>query len=123
MQKAYAQALERLIAAGEAEAKAVEKLVANLAARGRLKLLPLIRAELAASAARKSKSSVGRLEVAREEEKAEAIKAAKEAGIEAEHIVVNPALIRGWRARKAGLQVDRSGKRALVDLYRRIVNV
>lgn len=122
MQKVYAAVLEKLIAAGESEAKAVEKLVANLAARGRLKLLPLIRAELAASEARKKKSSAARLEVAREEDKAAAKKAASEAGIDADIVVVNPTLIRGWRARKGGMQIDRSGKRALVDLYRRIVN-
>lgn len=120
MQAAYAKALERLIEAGHDEAKAVEKLVANLAARGRLKLLPLIRAELQASHARKSLTNA-RIEVASEHEKHAALAAAKAEGIEAHDAVVNPALLKGWRARKGGIQVDRSGKRALIDLYRRII--
>jgi len=120
MQTAYAKALERLIEGGLDEAKAVEKLVANLAERGRLKLLPLIRAELAASAARK-KLTAPRIEAASEKEKHEAFQGAKAAGIEASEVTVNPKLIRGWRARAGSIQVDRSGKRALVDLYRAIV--
>ena len=119
MQAVYAKALQKLIDAGHAEAEAVEKLVKHLAERGRVKLLAGIRRELRAVEARK-RLTAPLVEAASEGEKHAARQGAKEAGIEATEVVVNPSLIRGWRARKGGTLVDRSGKRALIDLYQKI---
>lgn len=121
MQATYAHAIERLIASGMPEGKIGDNLVAHLKSRGRLKLLPSILAELEASKARNA-SVVAHVEVAHEKDKAGAIASAKEAGINAEHASVNHSLISGWRAQSKGLLADRSGKRALLDLYRNIGN-
>lgn len=120
MQRTYAAALMRLRkGTGVSESALVKNLVAHLRERGRLKLLPGIARELRALYAReKTRTSV--LEVAHAADTEEARHAARRAGIEAEDIRVNHALIRGWRATSHGVLVDTSAHRALVDLYRNI---
>lgn len=121
MQKEYAVALQESLKRGTDEAKLVEGLVAHLKAEGRTKLLPGIVRELKSLQARDAKTG-SIVEVASEAEKAAALKGAKEEGIEASAVIVNPSLIKGWRARKGGVLVDRSAKQALVDLYQKITN-
>ncbi|HEX2792213.1 MAG TPA: hypothetical protein VHO23_00655 [Candidatus Paceibacterota bacterium] len=120
MEKAYAAALQEALEKGIDEQKLVAWLVTHLKAEGRSKLLPGILAELKALNAREAKSAA-RLEVASEGEKAEALKEAKQAGIESPLVTINPDIIRGWRAQEGGMLIDRSGKKALVELYRNIV--
>lgn len=115
----YATALKRLVADGGDEKKLGDSLIAHLKERGRLKLLPGILAELTADAA-KQKKFAPLVEVASEKESAAALKGALAAGIPATHSHVNHSLIRGWRVRTKNALVDRSGKRALVDLYQKI---
>lgn len=121
MEKEYALALKESLRRGTDEAKLVGGLVAHLKTEGRTKLLPGIVRELKALQARDAKAGPI-VEVASEAESASALASAKEAGIEAASASVNPSLIRGWRARKNGILVDRSAKQALVDLYQKITN-
>jgi F0F1-type ATP synthase delta subunit len=119
MEKEYAQALFELAQKPGASADAlVKQLVKHLKETGREKLLPRILREFKRIDAR-SESFGELLEVASEQEVAAAQKEAKELGITAT-AQVNPDLVTGWRARKASRLIDRSGKRALVDLYRQI---
>lgn len=121
MEKQYAHALFNLAQApGAHAAEIVKKLRTHLKESGREKLLPRILRELRRIEAR-TKSLDEILEVASTHEKPQAQRAAKEYGI-TEHAQVNPSLITGWRARKGSRIIDRSGKRALLDLYRRIVS-
>jgi F0F1-type ATP synthase delta subunit len=118
--RAYAQALYQLSKKeGASAATLVKNVVKNLKESGRLKLLPHILRELRILDAQfASLSSI--VEVAHKEDSAHALKAARAAGIESAHAVVNPSLIRGWRARRGGTLVDASGKRRLIELYRNI---
>ena len=117
METAYATAIQKQLRLGVPEQELVSALVAQLKAKGRLKLLPAIRRELIRLMNQEQKPLV---EVAHKDDSTEALKQASLAGITATHATVNPSLIRGWRAREGSQLVDRSGKRALVDLYRRI---
>ncbi len=103
----------------EAADETVAKLIRHLKSAGRLKMLPQIVSELRKVAARRAAHKPV-LEIAHEKDKAHALKEAAEAGIKAERVVVNHSLIRGWRAREAGKLIDRSGKRALVEIYQKI---
>jgi ATP synthase delta (OSCP) subunit. len=118
MERAYAQALQKLLAQeGANEAQIVELLMTRLKAQGRLKLLPKINQELRQLLAREQKPLV---EVAHQDESEAALAHAARAGVHASHATVNPSLIQGWRARHGSMLIDHSGKRALIDLYRRI---
>lgn len=121
MEKAYAQALEAIHKKGTSESVVVSTLVTHLKATGRLKLLPRILRELKVLQSR-TRLLAPLVEVASLSQKEQALEGAKAAGINAEQVVVNPALIRGWRARGAGVLVDHSAKRSLIDLYRRITS-
>jgi hypothetical protein len=116
----YAEAIDAAARESESRADAlVANLVKHLKAQGRIKLLPAILRELKAREAR-TKALAPRVEVAREKDAASALKAAHAEGIEAKEAAVNPALLSGWRGMRGGKLVDRSGKRALVELYRNI---
>ena len=119
MEKTYAKALYDLAQQPGADAvKLVETFIAHLKAEGRLKLLPRVLRELKRLEARHA--SLGDLlEVTSEKEAAAALSEAKSLGISAEP-VVNETLVTGWRARSGSRIIDRSGKRALLDLYRSI---
>lgn len=117
MEVLYATVVEKL--SKEGNTNVAESLIAHLKSRGRTKLLPKI---LQALQNRASQSvHTARLEVATEGEKTHALEEAKMLGLTPEHVVVNHSLIRGWRAWSKNQLVDRSGKRALVDLYQNIV--
>ena len=74
-----------------------EQFIAHLRRTGRLNLLPRVLREL------------------REEEaRAKRLAPRKETALE------NPALISGWRSIENGLLTDRSGKSALIDIYKKI---
>lgn len=121
MHKEYAQALYNLAHQPNAHAAdLVKKLVAQLKESGREKLLPHILREYQRLEAR-SQSLNESLEVASEHEKADAVREAKQLGIEA-HPRINKDLVSGWRAQKGSRIIDRSGKRALLDLYRTIAH-
>ncbi|MDB5237336.1 MAG: hypothetical protein JWL88_438 [Parcubacteria group bacterium] len=120
MEKNYAQALKSLLSReGANEKDVMDQLFAHLKATGRMKLLPGIARELQ-KAQMLARSTDALVEVAHAGESAGALAEAAKLGITAEHAHVNPSLIRGWRARQGSTLIDRSGKRALIDLYRRI---
>lgn len=119
MEKVYAHALTSALDKGRDEKSLVDGLVKHLKSVGRIKLLPGILRELKLKQERAS-ASEATLEVASADEKAGAVKEAHAAGINPKHVLVNDSLIRGWRARAGGTLVDRSGKKALVELYRNI---
>jgi F0F1-type ATP synthase delta subunit len=119
MEKQYAQALFDLAQKpGVSAADLVKKLVAHLNETGREKLLPRILREFKRIEAR-AQTFGQELEVASDKVAASAAREAAELGITAEP-VVNPDLVTGWRARSGSRLIDRSGKRALIDLYRQI---
>ena len=120
MEKDYAQALFTLAQKPGAKAdELVKRLVAHLQETGREKLLQRILREFKRIDAR-AESFGESLEVASAKEKPGAVKEAGAFGITADaHI--NPELVTGWRARKGSRVIDRSGKRALLDLYRQIL--
>jgi hypothetical protein len=118
----YTRMLETVAELADAPAadSAVHKLILHLRSAGRLRMLPQIVRELRKIAARKH-ALRPRVEVAHEKEATSALAAAAARGIDAPRALVNPALISGWRAQKAGILVDRSTKRALVDIYQNII--
>lgn len=118
MEKVYAQALQHLLSADNADEKKVfDQFIAHLKAEGRLKLLPKIKLELERILAR---AEVAIVEVAHKDDSVHALTEATKAGITADHAQVNPSLVSGWRARKGSQLVDRSGKQALIELYQKI---
>lgn len=121
MEKAYAQAVQSILAKGTSEKEVADSLIAHLKTTGRIKLLPRILHELSVQKSKRA-TFAPRVEVASEKEAATALSEARAEGIDATETHVNPALIRGWRARKGSMLVDRSAKRALIDLYRRIAS-
>lgn len=120
---AYTKLLEQVADhADEATAeKAVSKLVAHLKSTGRTKMLPSLYRELHKIALRRQ-ALAPRLEIAHQKHKDESMKEAQAFGFFIEKTVVNPSLISGWRALSKGTLVDRSGKNALIELYRRITS-
>lgn len=120
MEDLYATVVTRLLAGGTKEDVIVGNLVKHLKQKGRVKLLPGILRALKIQMER-SKTLGASVEVATKEGEKAALAEARLLGIDAEEAVVNPILLSGWRARKEGVLVDRSGKRALTDIYRGIV--
>lgn len=119
--KEYAKKFAALAALDiHAAERSLEGFIARLKQEGELKSLPALLKQLKQAAAQQ-KALAPLVEVAREEDEQRALAHAAEAGIKAETVFVNPALISGWRARADGVLVDRSGKRALTDVYRAIV--
>ncbi len=118
----YTRLLEKTAELGDEQAAdaAVTKLILHLKSAGHMKMLPRVVRELKKVVARR-KALQPIVEVAREEDSAAALLAAAREGVVAEHAIVNPALIRGWRARGAGKTVDRSAKRALAAIYQKII--
>jgi F0F1-type ATP synthase delta subunit len=119
MEKQYAQALFQLARKEGAQADLlVEQLMRHLEESGRKKLLPRILRELQRlDAQHKTLGDV--FEVASSAEVEEAINEARKLGVTAKP-VLNDLLISGWRARIGSRVIDRSGKQALVQLYRTI---
>ena len=100
--------------------RAVTKLIYHLKSSGRMKMLPQIARELKKVVARRQALRPV-VEVAHKEDAASALRSAAAVGIIAEEASVNPALIRGWRARGGGNLIDHSAKRALIDIYQKII--
>lgn len=101
--------------------EAVHKLIAHLKSTGRIKMLPQLLTELRLIAARR-RSLAPILEVATPKEESAAVAALKAEGITPETVQVTPSLISGWRARANGKLIDRSGKRALIDIYQNVTS-
>ena len=119
MVRAYAKAIDLLIRErGMKEDEVFTKLTEHLKATGRLKLLPQLLSELR-RIEKRNEAHAPVLEAASEKEVKEAEAAAKKEGVSAK-AVVNPDLVTGWRLVGADILIDRSGKRALLDLYRAI---
>ncbi|HEX8591447.1 MAG TPA: F0F1 ATP synthase subunit delta [Candidatus Paceibacterota bacterium] len=119
MQRAYAKAIDDLLRNhGMREEEVFKKLHTHLAATGRLKLLPQLLTELR-TLAKRNESHEALLEAASENEIPAAERAARKEGITAK-AVVEPSLVSGWRLVTGDVLIDRSGKRALLDLYRAI---
>ncbi|MBY0110517.1 hypothetical protein K2Y00_00700 [Patescibacteria group bacterium] len=122
MEKVYASALERLLSQGVKEDALMKNLMTHLKARGRVKLLPAILRSLKVAQIRNTVTGAT-VEVARKEDAAKALSAAATHGITADKAIVNESLLSGWRGRSKGVLVDQSGKRALTDIYQRVVKV
>jgi hypothetical protein len=78
--------------------KNYDAFIAHLKRTGRLKLLPLVLRELR-----------------------EAEDRAKKFGVKKETVKENPSLISGWRSIENGVLTDRTGKKALLDIYKNII--
>jgi len=72
--------------------------ITHLKRTGRIKLLPLVLRELKVRAAR-----------------------AKKLAPMMETVSENPSLISGWRKLENGILTDNTGKRALIDIYKKII--
>lgn len=122
MEKEYAHAIRTMSRQeGRDQSALVSGLIAHLKKTGRAKLLPGIVRELKRENARAEKLAPV-LEVASHKDEKAAKDLLKKEGIEVVNTVVNPSLIRGWRARAHGLLWDHSAKRALTDIYKKITN-
>ena len=125
MEKAYAQALWRIIEAGTAPKKAVKTMCEALAARGRLGLLPKIARAFNLLAVRADAKNVMVLKVARPSDTKRALKEAaallKEAGVRAGDVKtgVEENLIGGWRLEGREILHDASYKAQLLYIYER----
>ncbi len=95
---------------------AVSRLILHLKSRGRMKMLSKIARELKKVAIRRQ-SMLPVIEVANGNDKLKALSEAHAEGFSTDTVRINTKLIRGWRARKGGTLVDRSAKRALIDIY------
>jgi F0F1-type ATP synthase delta subunit len=117
----YTRLLEAIAEEGDkiAADAAVTKLIMHLKSSGRMKMLPQIVRELKKVAARRH-ALRPTVEVAHGKDAEKALSAAADEGLIAEEASINPALIRGWRARKGDTLVDRSAKRALLSIYQKV---
>lgn len=106
---------------GASDESVVTGLIRNLKETGRMKLLSGILRELKRLEARAAKTAPT-LELASEKDRAAAEAVLAAAGVTPRETIVNPSLIRGWRARANGVLMDRSAKRALIDIYQKITN-
>ena len=120
MENVYAAAIERLLSQGVKEDALMKNLMTHLKARGRVKLLPAILRSLKVNQVRSTVTGAS-VEVARKEDATKALSEAAALGITADKAVVNESLLSGWRGRSKGVLVDKSGKRALTDIYQRVV--
>ena len=121
MNRVYAKTVLRLAAREHARpTDIVSGLVLHLKAHGRTKLLPAILRDIRTAHLRKQEV-LPSLETASEKESVAAKKAAVAEGMETGKAIVNPSLIRGWRAQAGGILIDRSAKRSLIELYRNII--
>ncbi len=122
MERTYAKVLWKLSHEAGADLDTlVSRLIAQLQARGRMKLLPRILRELKKLEA-SGEGITMLIEVATEKDAAAAKSFAESLGYgtESKNAVINHSLISGWRVRTNGTLTDRSGKRALIDIYRAI---
>ncbi|MBP6869036.1 MAG: hypothetical protein KBC16_02930 [Candidatus Pacebacteria bacterium] len=119
MEKIYAQAIAKKVREGANEEDLVKALSLHLERMGRVKLLPRIVAELKREVARKEKSEAV-LELAHEGLRESALKELSSLGLSVNDVRINTDLIEGWRVRTASSVLDKSAKRSLVELYKRI---
>jgi hypothetical protein len=118
--KLYAKALVSL-KGNPNQAAITDKVIAEIHETGRAKLLPSILREIKVLEMRKAYLEP-RLEVAHQKDGEAAMASAKEAGIHAARAHVNHTLLSGWRARAGGKLVDRSGKSALITIYKKVTS-
>lgn len=119
MEKIYAQAIAKKVREGANEEDLVKALSLHLKRMGRVKLLPRIVSELKREVARTQKSEAV-LELANESLREDALKELAALGIVVQDVRVNSDLIEGWRVRTQDTVLDKSAKRSLVELYKRI---
>lgn len=121
MEDEYTRIFTILAESDDASAKeeTLRRLFVHLKSTGRIKLLPGILKKLTAIEARRL-TQAPQVEVAHAGESRMALAEAAREGIVASHARVNESLIKGFRARADGKLVDRSAKRALIDLYQNL---
>ena len=120
MENAYAQALLRLIDTGHAPADAVARVKRALESAGRLALFPRI-ARAVRRLAQKEESGMPRLYIASEATRSSALKEASAASSFQGDVpvVIDEALIGGWRYVEKGRLIDTTYKQQLLDMYHR----
>lgn len=123
MEQAYAQALWQLVENGMSPKQAITALVESLKARGREALLPRIARAFERLAEREMRKNAVTVSVAHEKDSVHAKRDAKrvleEIGADAKDIDVkiDESLIGGWRLEGAGMLVDQSFKKSLLEMY------
>ncbi|MBI5644756.1 F0F1 ATP synthase subunit delta [Candidatus Kaiserbacteria bacterium] len=126
MEKAYAQALWKMITDGMPPKKAVHALHDLLKAHGRVELMSRVGKALVRIAERASRRTDVVVSVAREQDERKAQIQAKEVlkelGMEAKDLKtqVDDTLIGGWRLEGKEHLVDASYKKYLLDMYNRV---
>ncbi|HEV3245321.1 MAG TPA: F0F1 ATP synthase subunit delta [Candidatus Paceibacterota bacterium] len=125
MEQAYAQALMQLIEGGMQPKKALHALVESLKVKGREALLPRIARAFERLAQREMHKNAVVMSVAKEKDVHAGKRDAKELletiGAESKDVEVriDEDLIGGWRLEGRGMLVDRSFKKALLQMYNR----
>lgn len=110
---------EALALDGPSQEKVFDAVLAHLKSTGRKELLRDIHTELRKTHFRQV-ARAPKVFVASTKEAAGALAAANREGIHAEKALIDPSLIRGWRASEAGTILDRSAKRALISIYQKL---
>lgn len=123
MERAYAQALWKMIEKGGSPSHAVKAIHTSLVTHGREALMPKVARAFGHLAQRELAKRTYTLSVARETDLRTAHKEALKAlGTESPlvHTVVDTSLIGGWALTGSEVLIDHSYKKQLLDLYRRI---
>jgi F0F1-type ATP synthase delta subunit len=110
----YAHILETL----PQDHSGADRFISFLKRRGHLKLLPAILSAYARLEAKSAKVATDVIVVARDADQESAKIAAAKYGAHNAKLVVDHSVIGGWRFTGKSLLVDRTYKRALLDLYR-----
>jgi len=124
MEKAYAQALWKMIDGGASPTKAVHALRDVLKARGREVLFPRIAKAFERIAMREHQRSAMTLTVAHQKDEQKALAAAKKVLSQMNaavpkhiHTYVDQSLVGGWRLEGADRLIDNSYKKHLLAIY------
>ncbi len=119
----YAQALCTLSEHSPNKTKQyMDNILLHLEKTGRMKLLPHIyRAVLVCEKRKKDTQPV--IEIANEDERAAALRAAAKLELETRHVVIAPDLLSGWRIRAKNTLIDSSAKGNLLRLYYHLITM
>ncbi|MBV9159504.1 MAG: F0F1 ATP synthase subunit delta [Candidatus Kaiserbacteria bacterium] len=127
MEQTYATALWKLVENGMEYREAISALRENLAKTGRGNLLPRIGKAFERIAAREAAKNDVTLIIASEADEKKAHAAAKKAleamNVDVKHLKtrIDPTIVGGWRLEGAGILVDESYKKSLLDMYNRAI--
>ncbi len=117
----YAQALHRAVQERGTDPKLFERLQAMLKRRGHYKLIPRIAAAYEKLTGQERHDAV-HVRVAREQEVEQARKSAASLAPSIDpHVAIDEELVSGYTVQSRDFRFDASGRRTLIDLYRKLI--